>query len=370
MKKNDLKYYLALWRANGVGAVLLDNLLAHFASLEAIFRASRSDLRAVGCREPIVDAILAPDWSMVEKDLAWQSQVDCHLIHLHEESYPALLREISSPPLVLSVRGKLDVLLKPQLGMVGSRNPIQMGKDNAFAFAKHLSSVFVVTSGFALGIDAASHLGALAGSGETIAVMGAGLNTIYPSRHRAMAEAIIDKGALVSEFPPEVGVQADHFPRRNRIISGMSYGVLVVEAALRSGSLITARYAMEQGREVFAMPGSIHNPLARGCHHLIRQGAKLVESADDVLEELGAFTDLSVAPSLSELVCESSTLEDDYQLLLSHVGEAVTSMDSLVDRTGFSIAALSSMLLQLELQGYVTCVPGGYQCSVKKYQTV
>ena len=370
--KNTLKYYLALWRLSGVGPAMFEKLLQHFQSIEAVFSATRSDLRHAGCSDVVIDALLDPNWAQVDEDLAWQSQENCHLISLCDPRYPRLLREIDNPPLVLSVRGRLDALSKPQLAMVGSRHPTQVGKENAFAFAKHLSNVFVVNSGFALGVDAASHLGALAGSGQTIAVMGAGLNSIYPARHRDLADEVIANGALVSEFPPEVGVRASHFPMRNRIISGMSCGVLVVEAALRSGSLITARLALEQGREVFAMPGSIHNPLARGCHRLIREGAKLVESADDIFDELTALCALdAVSPMpLVESGEVSSSLDEEYQQVLSFVEQAVTSVDCLVEQTGMSVAVLSSILLQLELQGYVVSVPGGYQCSVKKYQVM
>jgi len=211
-----------------------------------------------------------------------------HILTLHDPAYPALLKEIADPPPLLFVRGDPAVLSRPQLGIVGSRNPTPGGRSLAEDFARSLSRCgLVVTSGMALGIDAAGHRGALRGGGTTLAVAGTGPDRIYPARHRDLARAIVEQGAIISEFAPGTPALPSNFPRRNRIISGLSLGVLVVEAACRSGSLITARLAAEQGREVFALPGSIHNPLARGCHHLIRQGAKLVEDIEDIVEELG-----------------------------------------------------------------------------------
>ncbi len=224
-----------------------------------------------------------------------------------------------------------------------------------------------VTSGLAFGIDAAAHQGALASGGQTVAVMGTGLDRVYPAKHRDLAHAIAERGALVSEFPIGTPVVAGNFPQRNRLISGLALGVLVVEAAAQSGSLITARLANEQGREVFAIPGSIHNPLAKGCHTLIRQGAKLVETAADILEELGSLaaagaTDPVTAPAPAPA---SAMLDDDYRQLLAAIGAEPASIDGLVERCGLTAEVVSSMLLIMELEGYVAAIPGGLYCRLK-----
>jgi DNA processing protein len=261
------------------------------------------------------------------------------------------------------VRGNIALLTLPQIAIVGSRNPSTSGKQTAFEFAKSLSHCgFVITSGLALGIDAASHEGALSVGGFTIAVAGTGLDRVYPARHKDLATEIVNKGAMVSEFPPGTTAKANHFPRRNRIISGLSQGLLVVEAAKQSGSLITARMALEQNREVFAIPGSIHNPLARGCNALIREGAKLVETTQDILEELNQYnqqdTELSVTPM-------QSILDLAQQTLLNRVLFSPTSIDDLVAESGEPVETLSSMLLILELQGYLEATAGGCYVRIK-----
>jgi DNA processing protein len=248
--------------------------------------------------------------------------------------------------------------------MVGSRNPTASGQQTATEFARHLSaSGLIITSGLALGIDAASHQGALDAAGATIAVMGTGLDRVYPARHRDLARQIAGEGALISEFPVGTPPLAENFPRRNRIISGLSLGTLVVEAALRSGSLISARNAGEQGREVFAIPGSIHNPLARGCHHLIRQGAKLVETAQDVIDELGALAVACLEQHNpgppDEHPDQARELDGDYLQLLDNIEFESTSIDQLVTSSGLTPAEVSSMLLQLEMSGYIASSPGG-----------
>jgi DNA processing protein len=249
--------------------------------------------------------------------------------------------------------------------MVGTRNPTPAGQETAQEFARHLAGVgLTITSGLALGIDAASHRGALAAGGYSVAVVGTGLDRVYPARHRELAHQIAEQGALVSEFSPGVPPLAANFPRRNRIISGLSVGTLVVEAARQSGSLITARLALEQGREVFAVPGSIHNPQARGCHQLLRQGAKLVETAQDVLEELGTLVSyvpqaaMQPDPDSDSL----SELDADYQKVLKCIGHEPTSVDTVVERSGLTADAVCSMLLVLELQGFVAATNGGHYC--------
>jgi DNA processing protein len=268
------------------------------------------------------------------------------------------LKEISDPPLVLFVRGNKDILSVRQVAMVGARNATPAGIKNAEQFAYALAEAgYAVTSGLALGVDGACHRGALAAKGMTIGVCGTGLNYIYPISHRSLATNMIQhNGAVISEFPLATTPRAENFPRRNRVIGGMSVGVLVVEAALKSGSLITARHALEQGREVFAIPGSIHNPLTKGCHHLIRQGAKLVETIGDILEELGG---LSLATALVPTM-EISHLSPKERWLLEQIGYEITSMDAILLHSGLTAGEVSSMLLTLELNGYIQSVPGGY----------
>jgi DNA processing protein len=357
----SIRYWLALQRAPGVGLIKALALSEKTKNLAAIFSLSRQDLVNLGVPESALACLLNPNWDEVEADLRWAEEVGCAIITWQDESYPVLLRQISVPPAVLYVQGDSSLLNCPQLAMVGSRNPTSSGVATAQQFAKYLAEAgLVITSGLALGIDGASHRGALAAKGKTIAVLGSGLSTIYPPGHQRLSEEIVSQGGLlVSEFALNTRVRPEHFPRRNRIISGMSMGVLVVEAALKSGSLITARLAMEQGREVFAIPGSIHNPLARGCHALLKQGAKLVETAQDIAEELGALYGAA-----TELVTSKEQvavdLDQEYQTLLNCIDYQPTPVDLMVARSGWSSKVISSMLLILELQGMVESMPGGY----------
>jgi len=295
--------------------------------------------------------------------LSWVEQKNNAVITFNDANYPAQLKEIADPPPLLFVRGNPDLLSHPQIAIVGSRNPSSLGEETAFNFAKTLSRHgFVITSGLALGIDAASHRGALNAKGYTVAVTGTGLDRVYPARHKELATEIVNTGVMISEFPPGTTAKANHFPRRNRIISGLCQGLLVVEAAKQSGSLITARMALEQNREVFAIPGSIHNPLARGCNALIREGAKLVETTQDILEELNQYyqQDDKITPITME-----SILDLEQQTLLNHVMFSPTSIDKLVENTGESVEVISSMLLILELQGYLEATAGGCYMRVK-----
>ncbi len=261
------------------------------------------------------------------------------------------------------MRGNPDILCCPQIAIVGSRNPSALGKETAFDFAKSLSqSGFVITSGLALGIDAASHQGTLSVNGFTIAVAGTGLDRVYPAIHEHLATEISNTGALVSELPLGTTAKANHFPRRNRIISGLCQGLLVVEAAKQSGSLITARMALEQNREVFAIPGSIHNPLARGCNALIREGAKLIENTQDILDELSYCNQLDAHKSQA---AAQSILDLEQQTLLNLVMFSPTSIDKLVENTGKPVEIISSMLLIMELQGYLEATPGGCYTRIK-----
>lgn len=289
----------------------------------------------------------------------------------NDEDYPTLLKEIPDPPPVLFIRGDRNLLDSLQVAMVGTRNPSPMAMKTTRAFAKSFADFgLTVTSGLALGVDQAVHKGALDGTGKTIAVAATGLDRVYPASHKALAEEIIKTGALVSEFPIGTQPKPGYFPRRNRIISGLSLGVLVVEAAIKSGTLVTAKHAMEQGREVFAIPGSIHNPLAKGCHHLIRQGAKLVETADDVLEELGHLSLAAVSKEngQNKAMAENElAIEGDYAALLDKMAFDPTSVDELIAETHFTAEEISSMLLVMELEGLVSSAPGGlfYRCSTK-----
>lgn len=287
----------------------------------------------------------------VDRSLAWADQPGQHILTLADAAYPRALLEIADPPTLLYVRGNPALLQKRGLAMVGSRNATPQGLQTAEAFAKALASQGqCIISGLALGIDAAAHRGALAAHGETVAVIGTGADRIYPARNKALALAIVEQGAVVSEFPLGTPALAANFPRRNRIISGLSRGVLVVEAAPESGSLITARLAAEQGREVFAIPGSIHSPVARGCHKLIKQGAKLVETAADVLEELGNYVDLPL-PRLDPAQVEDNPL-------LAALGHDPCSLDDLAERTGLHAGQLLPELLILELSGQIAPLPG------------
>lgn len=305
--------------------------------------------------------LFEPDWQQVEKDLDWFAQPGRHIITLHDPRYPELLKQIADPPALLFAQGDISLLSQWQLAIVGSRNPSKSGQDLAYDFARYLvQGDIAVTSGLAAGIDTASHKGALAADGKTVAVVGTGLDRVYPAKNRDLAHSIAESGLIVSEYILGTPPRAENFPRRNRLISGLSLGTLVVEAAIKSGSLITARMALEQGREVFAIPGSIHNPLAKGCHQLIREGAKLVETAKDILEELGAIAAFDLSNDAEPEVSGQKINDDaDYQALFKCLGYDPAEIDRLVACSGLTAESVSSMLLLLELQGEVESLPGG-----------
>jgi len=349
-------------RTPGLGCRTFLSLLQTHAPSQ-LFAESTSALSALGLKSDIIHVIKNPDWAMIDNDLLWLEQKNNSVITFNDTNYPSQLKEIADPPPVLFVRGNPDLLSLPQIAIVGSRNPSSLGEETAFNFAKTLSQYgFVITSGLALGIDGASHRGAINAKGYTVAVAGTGLDRVYPARHKELATEIVNTGVMISEFPPGTTAKANHFPRRNRIISGLCQGLLVVEAAKQSGSLITARMALEQNREVFAIPGSIHNPLARGCNALIREGAKLVETTQDILEELNQHyqQDEKLSPFTMQ-----STLDLEQQTLLNRVMFSPTSIDNLVENTGESVEVISSMLLILELQGYLEATAGGCYMRVK-----
>ena len=284
-----------------------------------------------------------------------------HVITLGDEDYPEMLSEIPGPPRLLYVNGDIETLHQPALAIIGSRNPTEGGIRNAREFARHLAGQgFTIVSGMAQGIDAAAHQGALDAGGKTIAFLGTGIDRVYPSGNRDLAHAIAENGALVSEFPLGAPPERWHFPARNRLISGLSLGTLVVEAARRSGSLITARLAGEQGREIFALPGSIHNPLSRGCHALIRQGAKLVETAGDIITELGPLVGHMLEATTDKGPSEAPMeLGEDYAELRKFLSYDPVTIDELETQSGLTIDQLSSMLLILELHGEVESLSGG-----------
>jgi DNA processing protein len=347
----SLKAWLALSLIRGLGGERARRLLKEFGSPDAVFAASISSLKSIvkadvaaEISKGIVDDAIAPA-------LVWLEDSNNHIVTLADSDYPQALLNIPDPPLLLYVKGRLDLLNQSALAIVGSRSATPQGINNAEAFSKSLSDAgLCIISGMAHGIDAAAHRGAMRGQGSSIAVVGTGLDKVYPSANRELAHALAQQGALVSEFPLGTPPLAANFPRRNRLISGMSIGCLVVEASLQSGSLITARLALEQGRDVFAIPGSIHAPQSKGCHALLKQGAKLVETAQDILEELGS--QLVSSTQMANSVGPDSAL-------LDHLGFDPVDVDTLSVRCGLTIADLSAMLLTLELNGRICVLPGG-----------
>ena len=414
MEVKNLIACLTVWRLPGVGPRLFQQLKQRVGCLDTLFAMGRDQLLLTGMSEKTASVLQNLEYEMfldkvgysgsckntssiidgVKQDLIWLGHEGHHLLVIDNLQYPEYLKEIHTPPPLLFVKGNPEILKDFQIGIVGSRNASRIGIDNTRAFTRHLvEQGFTITSGLALGIDGVAHQAALDSGGKTIAVVANGLDQVYPKRHIRLAQDIIDSdGALISEFPTGVQPRPQFFPRRNRIISGLSQGVLVVEAALKSGSLITARYAMEQGREVFAIPGSIHNPLSKGCHSLIKQGAALVESGEDILSELqlqGIELDISLRKDVSALVDKSSEIEanpaklenallknkteqktgeqefggdlgDVEEKIIKVIGYEVVTLDFLVERTGMDAPVLASALIMLELQNKIIQEVGGY----------
>ena len=364
--------WLVLILAPGIGIRTFGQLLEAFGDPLGWLNQPDRALREAGLSAAQIHGLRRPDPAAMQRCRDWLSAEHHHLITLDDGFYPPLLKDIPDPPPALFVAGDPECLIHPQLAIVGSRNATPGGLAHARSFAASLASTgLVITSGLAAGVDGAAHAACLDAGGRTIAVAGTGLDRVYPARHRALAHRIIEQGALVSSFPPGTEPKPGHFPVRNRIISGMSLGTLVVEAGLRSGSLITARLAAEQGREVFAIPGSVLNPLARGCHRLIRDGARLVETAAEVAAELRPLAG-QLAHALAELLDADQDaaldpgakaphvgLDSEYQALLTAVGFDPTPFDEIIVRSQLTAAAVSSMLLMLELEGHVAAHPGG-----------
>jgi DNA processing protein len=360
--QDTLAAWLRLAFTPGMGPVGAQRLLTHFGSPAAVLGAAPSDLiQATG--HPRAQALFTGDArtdAHIERSLNWAQAGDHHLITLDDPAYPASLRELPDPPLVLHVAGRIEVLRGRTLAVVGARNATAGGIDNARSFARELSGAgWVVASGLALGVDAGAHEGALEGGAGTVAVLGTGVDIVYPSRHLRLAERIAADGALISELPLGTAPQPGLFPRRNRLIAGLSRGVVVIEAALRSGSLITARLAADFGRDVFALPGSIHSPLARGCHALIRQGARLVESVDDILSEWPSEARHVARPAAARNGPVEAVVSALSRRLLRAIGHQPVLPDTLAQQLGIAPGELSAQLVLLEINGQLQRHPDG-----------
>lgn len=356
-------------------------MLVTIPDLTDLLTRNPATLKAYGLNGEAVAAILAwqkQDESNAVVKAVRQILLDCErheidIVSWQHPHYPEALRHIHDAPLVLYARGDTGLLSREQVGIIGSRNATPAGLDHARRFAAELSKRgLLITSGLALGVDGAAHAGALNAGYATTAVVGCGLDRIYPNQHRRLGQRVIDNGLMISEYPPSTPARAAHFPQRNRIISGLSRGILVVEAGLKSGSLITARLALEQGREVFAIPGSIHSPVARGCHDLIKQGARLVDQVDDILEELGAAWSLPAGCTLPDSGATQTAMErpevsqldalDSREIaVFKALGYDPKSTDALCSATGLPADQLVQSLLLLELEGLVSSAPGGFQ---------
>jgi DNA processing protein len=367
MEAEELRAWATLLRIPGLTHERVSHALQSIASVAELVRAAQRRPELLELTEHARSQLQAMDTGVIDRDLAWLAVPNRHLIPATSPLYPPLLVHAGGAPPALYVIGSVEALVRPQLAIVGSRNPTASGRETAFDFAAHLANVgLTITSGLAEGIDAAAHRGALAAGGTTVAVCGTGLDIVYPEHHAELARSITSHGALVSEFPPGTAPRREHFPQRNRIISALSLGTLVVEAARQSGSLITARNATEQGREVFAIPGSIHNPMSHGCHRLIRDGAKLVETADDILSELRWHAPPTATATHTTVDHNKNVntggLDKEYEILLDALGFDALGPDALIERSGLKPEAVASMLLILELRGLVEARPGGRYC--------
>lgn len=369
----NARAWIVLLRANP-GASALRTMVERHGSAHAVLQRPEAEWRTAGAATDALAALRAEDGEPAPVDAAWLATPGNRLLGWDDADYPALLRRIPSPPPVLFVAGDANLLWNPQIAVVGSRNATAGGIDHARDFTRALIVAgLTITSGMAEGVDASAHAAALDAEAPTIAVVGTGADVVYPRRHEKLAARIRKYGAIVSEFLPGTAARPEHFPRRNRIIAGLSLGVLVIEAAERSGALITARLAGEAGREVFAVPGSIHNPLARGCHRLIRQGAGLVENAREVVDGLAPLAaelanalrarlreaDSAAEPGDPGRIGTSAT-DPDHRRVLEALGHDPVPIDLLAQRTGLTVAQLSSMLLLMELQGQVVAQHGRY----------
>jgi len=361
MQKDLLPDFLHLYHSIGYGRKSLSVLLKKFAGdPERIRSSSASTLKACGLNRDVIGKIRSGQHPRVAMDLAWAASGHNHLVCFDDNTYPELLREINDAPALLYASGELSLLHEPQIAIVGSRHCTPGGAQNAFDFSSQLAVAgFTITSGMALGIDSAAHRGALHTDGKTITVTGTGLDQIYPRCNQKLASEIIERGLMVSEFPLGTPARPANFPQRNRLISGLALATLVVEAAQRSGSLITARLAAEQGREVLAVPGSIHNPQSRGCHQLIRDGAAIIESTADIAAELAGPVRYRVDRQPLQVDEHKPHLDPASRQLLETIGYDPVNCDILVQRSGLTIDKLSSMLLLLEMNDLIQSAPGG-----------
>lgn len=362
LSQDELALWLHLIDLPGIGPVKGAKLLQRFAISE-LLNCSSEQLSACGWNETQIRQWLDFSPDNYQSTIDWGNDTNQHILHFDHPAYPSLLRNVVGAPLVLFITGSPTILSELQLAVVGSRKPTTDGRDAVQSFTRELVHAgLVITSGLASGIDAISHQTALQYGGRTIAVQGCGLNHIYPSKHRALANQILEQGgALVSEFFPDTLPRPEHFPRRNRIISGLSIGTLVVEAAEKSGSLITARYAVEQNRDVFAVPGRINNHNARGCHRLIQQGAKLVCDAADIIEEIGIFPPPVVEQTVAHPKQEESLSNLPFSRLLDNLrSNEVTAIDVIAATSGLPVQEVMTELITLELEGLILSVPGGY----------
>ncbi len=361
MQTELLPDFLHLYHSFGTRSAALLRLLQHSAADPSVIRnSSPAALRAIGLTPKAIARVRQRHDREVTADLAWAQADDNHLVCYDDNSYPALLRQIPDFPPLLYASGDIELLRAPQIAIVGSRLCTPGGAQTAFDFAAQLAAAdLVVTSGMALGIDGEAHSGALQAGGHTLAVTATGIDLVYPGRHRRLAAQIRQQGLIVSEFPLGTSAQRPNFPQRNRIISGLTLGTLVVEAAQRSGSLITARLAAEQGREVFAVPGSIHNPQTRGCHDLIRDGATLVEEPRDITQEITQLASFVIGENRAVASDDRAEVDPAHRRLLDTIGYDPVNCDILVQRSGLTIDQLSSMLLVLELNDLIQSAPGG-----------
>jgi DNA processing protein len=357
--------WLQLTLTPGLGPAALRSLLREYGLPQEVLARKRAEI-ASHAPDAALEALDSPAvHASVARALDWVQQPGRALITLADEAYPKALLEIADPPAVLYAHGRVDLLARPALAIVGSRNASAQGEQNAENFARSLSDAgYTIVSGLATGIDAAAHRGGLAGAASTIAIVGTGIDVVYPRRNAQLASEIARRGLLLSEFALGTPPAAQNFPRRNRLISGLAQGCVVVEAALPSGSLITARAAADQGREVFAVPGSIHSPLTKGCHALIKAGAKLVESAEDVLAELSGYRASGYAATTAPNAPVPGAAADTG--LLAHMGHDPVGVDALCMRAQLSAEQVSTELLRLELEGSIAALPGGLYQRLQK----
>lgn len=356
LSKEHIKSWMVLDAIPGLQKRTIFKLLRKHP-LQELLRLSCSALQIYRFKDNQINALLHPNITQIEKNLSWMDpSLNKDIICFDDERYPEQLKEISNPPLLLYVQGDITLLKTSQVAIVGSRNCTPYGQEKAYQFSADLAkSGFTITSGLAIGIDGFAHQGALDNNGKTIAVLGTGLNNIYPKRHFKLAQQVIENGLLISEFWPNSPAIPSNFPRRNRIISGLSLGVLVIEASKRSGSLITARYANEQNRELFVLPGSIDNNQACGCHQLIQQGAKLIVEIKDITEEFNHLININ----LHAASIEKQLPADDHPLL-QHIDFHITTLDQLLHRTGLDIINLQNQLIELEITGRISATAEGY----------